>query len=79
MKPNMGELERILRATLGVYGMLLGFLFVQGTVGTLIGVVGAIAFLTGAVGWCGVYALLGRGTVELATVEVPVDEESVQS
>ena len=78
MKQNIGELERILRVALGVHGMLLGFLFVQGTVGILLGLVGAMAALTGLVGWCGVYALLGKGTVEPATVEVPVDEESIQ-
>ncbi|MCD4738606.1 MAG: DUF2892 domain-containing protein [Anaerolineae bacterium] len=65
---NVSETERIIRAVLGIFGMLLGFLFIQGTVGTLVGVLGVLVFITGAVGWCGIYVLLKR--------ELPVEEVS---
>ncbi len=65
---NVSDNERLIRVVLGVFGVLLGFLFIQGTAGTLLGILGVIAFITGAVGWCGVYVLLKK--------ELPVDEES---
>ena len=46
MKPNVGERDKLLRTILGVYGMLLGFLFVQGVVGILIVVRGVLSLAT---------------------------------
>ena len=64
---NIGDLERVLRVILGIYAMLLGFLFITGLVGNLLGFVGLVAFATGASGWCGLYALLGRPALQAAT------------
>lgn len=63
MKQNVGERDRLLRTIFGVYGMLLGFLFIQGVIGTLVGVIALISLVTGVVGWCGIYTLLGISTV----------------
>jgi len=71
MKPNVGERDKLLRTILGVYGMLLGFLFIQGVVGILIGVLGLVSLVTGLAGRCGVYSLLGISTLEQP---VPVAE-----
>jgi hypothetical protein len=60
MKQNIGELERILRVVLGIYAMLLGFLFLGGVGGMILGILGAISTVTGLVGWCGIYVLLGK-------------------
>ena len=60
MKQNVGEFERILRTVLGIYAMLLGFLFLQGVLGMVLGILGAISTITGIVGWCGIYTLLGK-------------------
>ncbi len=62
MKPNVGERDRLFRTIFGVYGMLLGFLFIQGVVGIVIGVVSAISLITGITGICGIYTLLGIST-----------------
>jgi hypothetical protein len=62
-KSNVGERDRLLRTILGVYGMLFGFLFVQGIVGAFIGALGAISLITGLTGWCGVYTLLNKSTI----------------
>jgi hypothetical protein len=70
MEQNIGEMERLLRVTLGIYAMLLGFLFVQGVVGIIVGAVGVIALVTGLVGWCGIYKLLKR-----EPVNIPVEAE----
>ncbi len=60
MKQNIGEFERILRVVLGIYAMLLGFLFLRGVGGMVLGFLGAISTITGLVGWCGIYVLLGK-------------------
>ena len=63
MVTNVGSRDRLFRTIFGVFGMLLGFLFIQGFVGNAIGIVGLVSLVTGVVGWCGIYALLGRSTV----------------
>ncbi|MEA3309955.1 MAG: DUF2892 domain-containing protein [Chloroflexota bacterium] len=65
---NVSDTERLIRAVLGVFGMLLGFLFIQGPWGMLLGILGVVSLVTGAIGWCGVYLLLEK--------ELPVDDKS---
>ena len=79
MKLNIGDGERLIRVILGIYVMLLGFLFIQGIVGIILGVVGLIAFATGASGWCGIYTLMGKSTLKPAPTEPeqPVTEDDV--
>jgi hypothetical protein len=62
VESNIGEQDRLLRTIFGVFGMLLGFLFIQGTIGIIIGVLGLISLVTGMVGFCGIYKLLGMST-----------------
>jgi hypothetical protein len=69
MKLNIGDGERLIRVILGIYAMLLGFLFIQGVVGIILGILGLIAFATGASGWCGIYALLGKSTLQVTPAE----------
>ena len=63
MKPNIGDGERLIRVILGIYVMLLGFLFIQGVIGIILGILGLISFATGASGWCGIYTLMGKSTL----------------
>ncbi len=63
MELNVGSRDRLLRTILGVYGMLLGFLFIQGLVGNILGILSTVSLLTGIVGWCGIYSLLGISTM----------------
>ena len=65
MKTNIGDGERLIRVLAGVYVMLLGFLFIQGAVGIILGAVGLVAFATGTSGWCGIYAVLKKSTVKV--------------
>ena len=67
-KHNIGEVERVLRVILGIFAMLLGFLFIQGVAGIILGVLGLIAFLTGVVG-------LGCAFVLLRKEELPQPQE----
>ncbi len=82
MRPNVGDRDQLLRTILGVYAMLLGFLFIQGVIGIIVGVLGLISLITAITGFCGVYALLGISTTgdkEAAIGEVerpPAPEEN---
>ncbi|HHE71503.1 MAG TPA: DUF2892 domain-containing protein [Chloroflexi bacterium] len=73
MKRNIGELDRLLRTILGVYGMLLGFLFIQGVAGTVLGVLSLVVLITGLIGHCAVYTLLDIST---ADTEQPLEESA---
>ena len=69
MKPNISDGEQLIRVLLGIYLMLLGFLFIQGVVGIILGILGFVALVTGATGWCGIYAAMKRSTVKVETKE----------
>lgn len=55
MKTNVGSIDRILRLTLGVALILAT---VTGTIGWW-GWIGVVPLVTGAIGWCPLYRLLG--------------------
>lgn len=62
MKTNMGKLDRILRA---IVGLVLLYLAYAGTFSTWAWagyVVGAVLLATAAIGWCPPYALFGWNT-----------------
>ena len=69
MKPNIGDGERLIRVLLGIYMMLLGFLFIQGPIGVILGILGLVSFATGASGWCGIYAAMKKPAIEVETSE----------
>ena len=62
MKTNEGTFDRIVRAVAGVALLALAIFVVQGGWGIALGVVGAVLLLTGAIGFCPLYALLGIRT-----------------
>lgn len=58
MKHDVGTLDRLIRISVGL------FLLFQGLVGGHgWGYLGVIPLLTGAIGWCPLYGLLGISTV----------------
>jgi hypothetical protein len=69
MNKNLEERERLLRTILGIYAMLVGFLFIQGIVGIILGVLGALSLLTGAIGWCPLYTWLRKSPSPVQTPE----------
>jgi Protein of unknown function (DUF2892) len=58
MKSNVGGIDRVLRIVLG---LVLIALAATGTVGVW-GYVGVVPLLTGLIGWCGLYTVLGVNT-----------------
>jgi len=61
MKTNEGSLDRILRVIAGLALISLAFVGPK----TPFGYLGFIPLLTGAIGWCPIYSLLGLNTCGL--------------
>ncbi|NJM99000.1 MAG: DUF2892 domain-containing protein [Phormidesmis sp. RL_2_1] len=63
MSSNVGTVDRFLRIIAGSVLLYLGsFVYAGSSVGLALDVVGAIALLTGIIGFCGLYKLLGINT-----------------
>ena len=63
MSMNEGIADRVVRVALGIVLMSLGFGgVIDGTVGTVVGIVGLVPLLTGLVGWCPLYTVMGMST-----------------
>jgi hypothetical protein len=62
IKPNEGQMDRIIRIVVGVVALLAGFFFQTGLLQIIAYVIGVAALITGLVGFCGLYAVLGIST-----------------
>jgi hypothetical protein len=63
MKSNESVSDRIIRVVLGVMlGLLVAFKVVAGPLAIAVGIASALAIITGLVGFCAIYALLGLST-----------------
>ena len=63
MKRNMGTIDRVLRILVAAVVAFLYFSgYINGLVATILGVVAAIFVLTGFVGTCPLYSLVGIST-----------------
>jgi Inner membrane protein YgaP-like, transmembrane domain len=59
---NEASWDRIGRVVLGIVMLWLGLAVVDGTWGVVLAVVAFVPLITGLVGWCPIYAVLGSGT-----------------
>lgn len=64
MKLNESNLDRIIRAVVGVVLLYLGFAILSGTVAFVADVVGVILLATAAIGFCPLYALFKLSTLK---------------
>jgi hypothetical protein len=64
MKTNEAMWDRGIRVALGIVLVIVGFAAIGGVGGIILGIVGVIALVTGAVGWCPLYAVLGFRTLK---------------
>ncbi len=55
MNQNVGSTDRLIRIVLGLILAVVGFFFVHGTLGLILGIVGLILLVTGALSWCPLY------------------------
>jgi ammonia channel protein AmtB len=70
MKINMGDLDRVIRvAVAGLVLMMLYSGLVTGTWSLILGIIAAIFIITGVVGNCPLYSLLGFNTCPRKTTE----------
>jgi hypothetical protein len=60
--PNEGPVDRILRVIVGIALLGGSYLFATGLLQTVLFILGAALILTGAIGFCGLYALFGINT-----------------
>jgi len=65
MKQNEGNLDRVIRLGLGL-GLIAGAAM-QNIL--WLGILGGVIFLTGLIGWCGAYTLLGINTCPVKKVK----------
>lgn len=62
LKQNEGLLDRIIRIVIGVVLLLVGMYLLTGVGQTIVLIISAVALITGAVGFCGLYAILSIST-----------------
>ena len=74
MKANEASWDRIGRVVLGIGLIGGGFLAVGGGWGWALATVGGILLVTGLIGWCPIYAAIGRGT---KTTKTEIRDERV--
>jgi hypothetical protein len=66
MKSNESKSDRVIRVVIGVVlGLLVAFKVVTGGFAIALGIVAAIAIITGLVGFCAIYALFGLSTCKI--------------
>lgn len=59
---NEAGWDRLARVAVGVVLVVVGFGVLEGAAGVVVGVVGLIPLLTGAIGWCPLYSVFGFRT-----------------
>lgn len=66
MKQNVGTIDKVLRIAIGA---IMAYLYfsetVTGTLGIIALVIGIAAFITSAIGFCGLYSIIGVNTCKV--------------
>jgi uncharacterized membrane protein HdeD (DUF308 family) len=65
LKQNEGTLDRGVRVVVGSLALVAGFFWLTGVAQIAAYVVGIVALVTGIVGFCGLYALIGVSTCKI--------------
>lgn len=70
MKKNVGTIDRVIRALVGLAGIaVFATGVVSGTLGIIALVAGVVLLGTAAIGWCPPYALLGINSCGVKSAE----------
>ncbi len=56
MSKNEGTIDRVVRVIIGLAMLYIGFFVMTGTWGIVVGVLGFIPLITGAIGFCPLYS-----------------------
>ena len=60
MEKNVGGIDKVVRIVLGLVIIGLGIYFKN-----WLGIIGVVVLLTGLIGWCGFYSLVGINTCKI--------------
>ncbi|KPK83167.1 MAG: hypothetical protein AMS25_00755 [Gemmatimonas sp. SM23_52] len=71
MKSNVGGVDRAIRIVLGIVLLVVAYLWLSGALMIIAYIVGAIALITGLVGWCALYTVFGINTCKAPTAPPP--------
>jgi len=63
LKQNEGTTDRIIRIFIGIGAIGAGLLWFSGVIQIIAYIISAVALITGAFGFCGLYAVLGISTI----------------
>ena len=66
MSKNEGPIDRVIRVIIGLAMLYVGFFVMTGIWGTVVGVLGLVPLITGAIGFCPIYTMIGGGTNKAA-------------
>jgi len=71
VQANERGIDRLIRAATGAVMLIVAvisfsgpFAVIEGTIALALGIIGAVSLLTGLMGWCPFYAMLGITTCE---------------
>jgi hypothetical protein len=59
---NEGKIERVIRVSIGLVVLATAFIVLSGTMQWVLAAVGVILLLTGIVGFCPLYTIIGKFT-----------------
>ena len=62
MTKNMGTKDRVARLILGIILIISIFFTANTSIKILLSIIAVVAILQSIIGWCGLYALLGKNT-----------------
>ncbi|MBN1621609.1 MAG: DUF2892 domain-containing protein [Endomicrobiales bacterium] len=65
MKKNVGGTDRIIRLVLGA-ALIAAGIVLKGVLGLVLIIAGVIGIVTGLIGWCGLYTVLGINTCKIS-------------
>lgn len=71
MKSNVGGMDRAIRIILGIVLLVAAYLWLSGALMIIAYIVGAIALITGLVGWCALYTVFGINTCKAPAAPPP--------
>ena len=66
MSKNEGTIDRVIRVIIGLAMLYVGFFVMTGAWGIVVGILGFVPLLTGAIGYCPMYSIFGGGTNKAA-------------
>ncbi len=62
MVKNIGKIDRVIRVIIGVICLIITWYLPTGWFKIILAIIGLLILFQAVIGWCGLYALLGKST-----------------